>query len=196
MGMSAEIERPQSHREKHSSCTEEGKQREPKRPWVPLPQIPQPEMLGQGLGTETQAPEVSSRERTRVGIMNQRELGSSAPQAGEQSTTAEGTQEEVWTHRRSKAPLLGRARGGRTECNRNIFLCMHGLLDDGALGREMPLEWATGDNSSCVAYRLWCFLHGLRMMRHFLHGLHAVGENHHSHLRLQRWAWPTVSRDP
>ena len=38
-------------------------------------------------------------------------LGSSVPWAGEWSATAEGTQEEVWAWRRSKASLLGRARG-------------------------------------------------------------------------------------
>ena len=34
-------------------------------------------------------------------------LGSSVPWAGEWKTTAEGTQEEVLAHQRSKAPLLG-----------------------------------------------------------------------------------------
>ena len=38
-------------------------------------------------------------------------LGSGAPRAGEWSATAEGNWEEVWAHRRSKVPLLGRARG-------------------------------------------------------------------------------------
>ena len=33
------------------------------------PQIPQPEILGRGLCPETQAPEVSSREGTRVGCV-------------------------------------------------------------------------------------------------------------------------------
>ena len=36
---------------------------------------------------------------------------------------AEGTQEEVWGSRRSKSPLLGRARGGGVDCHRNIFPC-------------------------------------------------------------------------
>ena len=63
-------EGPQSLREKPNSWTEEGKAvREQHRLSVPLPQTPQPETLGQGLGTETQAPEVSSRERTRVGCV-------------------------------------------------------------------------------------------------------------------------------
>ena len=33
------------------------------------PHIPQPEMLGQELGTEIKAPEVSSKDRTRVGYL-------------------------------------------------------------------------------------------------------------------------------
>ena len=57
-------------REKYSSWTEEGKaEREPQRSLVQPPRAPQPEMLCRGLGTETQAPEVSSGERTRVGYV-------------------------------------------------------------------------------------------------------------------------------
>ena len=37
-------------------------------------------------------------------------LGSSAPWAGEWNATEEGTQAEVWIHRKSKVPLLGRVR--------------------------------------------------------------------------------------
>ena len=33
------------------------------------PQTPQPERLGQGLGTETQAPEISSRGRLGLGVV-------------------------------------------------------------------------------------------------------------------------------
>ena len=36
---------------------------------APLPRTPQPEMLRQRLGTETQAPEVSSGESTRIGCV-------------------------------------------------------------------------------------------------------------------------------
>ena len=39
-------------------------------------------------------------------------VGSDAPEAGELSITAQGTGEEVLVCRRSKAPLLGRARRG------------------------------------------------------------------------------------
>ena len=56
--------------EKHSSWTEEGKaEREPQRPLIPHPKTPQPETLGWGLDTETQALEVSSWERTMVGYV-------------------------------------------------------------------------------------------------------------------------------
>ena len=45
------------------------KQREAHRPLVPPAGSPQPETLQQGLGAETQASEVSSREGTRVGCV-------------------------------------------------------------------------------------------------------------------------------
>ena len=52
-------------REKCSSWSEEGKaERESHKTLVPPT-----EMLGRGLGTATQAPEVSSRKRTRVGCV-------------------------------------------------------------------------------------------------------------------------------
>ena len=40
--------------------------------------------------------------------------------AGEWNTMVEGTQEKVWAHRRSKVPLLGRARGGREDHHMNL----------------------------------------------------------------------------
>ena len=70
MWRSAKTEGPQSLREKHSRWTEEGKaEKEPQRPSVPPTQIPQPETLKRGLGTETQALDVSSGERTWVGCV-------------------------------------------------------------------------------------------------------------------------------
>ena len=130
------------------------------------PRTPQPEMLQRGLGAETQAPEVSSGERSRAGCGRQPEgLGSHAPRVGEQSATAEGTQEEVWAHRISKPPLFGRARGGKADRHRNIFLC------------------ALADPQRA----------GLRVSRHLLSGIQAVGANS-SHFRLQRWAWPATTR--
>ena len=45
------------------SCTDHQK------PQITLPQKPQPETLGWGMGAETQASKLSSRGRTRVGYM-------------------------------------------------------------------------------------------------------------------------------
>ena len=71
-------------------------------------------------------------------------LESSVTKAGEWSTIAERTWEEVCAQRRSKAPLLGRARGGTADYHRNIFFCA--LAD----------FWSVG----LMAAR--CFLHGYR----------------------------------
>ena len=68
-------EEPQFPGRKGSSRTEEGKtEGELYRPLVPLPGTPlpgtpQPETFRRGLGAETQALEVNSGERTRVGCM-------------------------------------------------------------------------------------------------------------------------------
>ena len=51
------------------------------------------------------------------------ELGSGVTQDGEKNSTANGNWEEVWAHRRSKEPLLGRARGVGADCHRNLFPC-------------------------------------------------------------------------
>ena len=66
------------------------------------------------------------------------------PRAGEQNTTAKGTQEEVWACRRSKAPLLGRAREGRIDTIGNsLHMCE---LSEGrvplaqSIGGERPLD--------------------------------------------------------
>ena len=48
---------------------------------------------------------------------------SSVPQAGEWKTTGKGTQELVWTHRKSKVLLLRRARRGGEDCYKNLFPC-------------------------------------------------------------------------
>ena len=47
------------------------------------------------------------------------ERGSSVLQSGEWNAKAEGNWEKVWAHRRSKAPLLGRVRGGGVDPHRN-----------------------------------------------------------------------------
>ena len=56
----------------------------------------QPKMLAWGLGTETEAPEVSSRGRTRAGCVGIPErLRSGMLWAGECNAMAEGIQEKV-----------------------------------------------------------------------------------------------------
>ena len=66
-------------------------------------------------------------------------LGSGVPQTGEQNATAKGSWEEVWAHRRSKAPLLGRTRGGGADHHRNLF----------------PCTCAGSQRVGCLWYRLW-----------------------------------------
>ena len=51
------------------------------------------------------------------------ELGRSAPQDGEQSTTAKEIQEELWACMRNKVPFWGRVRGEGADHHRNIFPC-------------------------------------------------------------------------
>ena len=70
-------------------------------------------------------------------------LGSDLPRAREQSTTAKGTQEEVWARGRSEAPLLGRARGRGTDRHKNVFQFI--LVDFRRVGYRQ--------GASCVAYR-------------------------------------------
>ena len=86
-------------------------------------------------------------------------LGSTAPWAGEQNTTAEGIGEEVCAHKRSKASLLERVRGGGVDCCRNLLPCAHtgsqmvwyfGTGYSGkrslvqAIGDLVPFVWAKG----------------------------------------------------
>ena len=71
-------------------------------------------------------------------------LGSSVLQVGEWNATAEGTWEKVWARRRSKAPLLGRVRGGGADHHRN--LPVHMSWDSqrvGASGRSNGWQEAT-----------------------------------------------------
>lgn len=74
---------------------------------MPPPSTPQPGTLRRGLGAEVQALQVSARERTRVGCMK---TAWGAPR--ERCPITEAVWEEAWDHHRSKAPLLGRVRGG------------------------------------------------------------------------------------
>ena len=67
---------------------------------------------------------------------------------------AEETQEEVWAHRRSKMPLLGRGRGGEATTI-GISLCTHGLSEGWAplaeaMGGEQPLAQDIGDQGFLV----------------------------------------------
>ena len=92
------------------------------------------------------------------------EIGRAVPRARDQSTRA--LLLEVCAHKRSKAPLLEKARRGGEDCHRNIFLCAHAE------------SWNVG---------LWA-------ARPLLCGLQVVGANPHCHVRLQRWAWPVAIR--
>ena len=95
-----------------------------------------------GLGAETQALEVSSGKRTRVGCVETAEgLGSGEPWAGEQSTIAYRAQENAWAHRRSRAPLLGRAIGGAAR-HPQEYLSLH---------MQALRKWG----SSCSGYGWW-----------------------------------------
>ena len=91
--------------------------------------------------------------------------------AEEGNATAEGTWEKVWTCRRSKTPLLGRARGRGVEGHRK--LCTERAqrrLSEGeaalaqAKGSKKPLA-RLGETGS--------FLCGLPEARHLLCGLRA-----------------------
>ena len=121
------------------------------------------------------------------------------PWAGKQNATAKGTQEEVWAFRRSKAPLLGRARGGGADRHRNLFPCARmdfqraGCLWlrlrvaggkrplSGAMCGQAPLVWASGSGGLSVTWHLLC-------------ELQVVGTNHSSYLRSRRGASPTTTR--
>ena len=107
------------------------------------PHTPQPEMLGQELGAETQAPEVSSRQNTRLGC------GETARGAKEQCSMGWGVEHHSRGNlggglacRRSKVPLLGRVRGGGADHHRNLFPCTHTDSEGGA-----PFVQATGSQT-------------------------------------------------
>ena len=126
-------------------------------------------------------------------------------QAGEWNATAEGTWEKVWAHRRSKAPLLGRARGGGGTTTR-ISLHTRGLSEGGAppaqaMGVEKPLAHATGDRALLVwTMGIWAPLVWAKGSRGLsAHGATCViyrcsGTDQISHLRNQREAWPATTR--
>ena len=144
--------------------------------------------------------EVSSRDRTRVGHV-ETTLG-----ARQQCATvwgaechSQGNREEVWAHRKSKAPLLVRARGQGADHHRNLFPCPHtGSQSVGCLwhrlwvarghllrlwGDQVPIGWATGGWAPLV----WAKgSGGLSMMCHLLCDLQVAGISHRSHLKRGR----------
>ena len=66
-------------------------------------------------------------------------LGERYATAEEGNTTAEGTQKKVQTHRRGKAPLLGRAKGGGADAIGNSLpqrarTCLWALRGQGGSG--------------------------------------------------------------
>ena len=74
-------------------------------------------------------------------------LGSGAPHPREPGRRSG---KKVW--HRSKVPLLGRARRGGEDCNRNIFPCTH----------------ADSQKAGCLSHRLW-------VTRHYLPELQVMG---------------------
>ena len=83
---------------------------------------------------------------------------------------AEGTWEEVWALRRSKAPLLGRVRGGGVENSRNLPEQVRALRGWGASGAGY--RWR-GHLLQLRETR--CFLCGLWVAGNLLCGLRAMG---------------------
>ena len=116
------------------------------------------ETLGWRPGTETQTSEVSFRERTGVGYVEEvwEALGSFVTWPKECRRRPGPT--------RNRVPLLGSAKWGWAgwDSHRNFFLCAH--IGSGV---RAPLMWAAEE---------------------------AV--HHQSHLRLQRWAWPSTTKGP
>ena len=127
--------------------TEEGKaEREPHRPSVPPPRTPQSETVVWRLGTGTQAPEVSSREKTRVCQVE------TTQQASEQCTKARGAPQsrEGWGRH-------GTAREARHHC-------WGGREEEGRTTIGMSLSAHT-----CTGSRAWQFLQGLLALETNLH---------------------------
>ena len=73
-----------------------------------------------------------------------------------------------------------------------LVLATHGKVPlVGATGNRAPLMQAMGGQAPLV----WAKdSGGLSARQHLLHDLQAVGANHSSHLRHQRWAWPVTTR--
>ena len=80
------------------------------------------------------------------------------PKAGEGNSTAEGNQEKVWTHRRGKAPLLGRVRGGEADHHRKQpapeCAHAHGLSE----GTEVLVQATVSEKPLAHLGKTGCFL--------------------------------------
>ena len=106
------MEGTQSLTEKHSNWTKEGKVESSK----PIGTIASGQhslrCLGRGWALRLRLWRVSYGERTSMETVWRQPEGARecCAKAGDLSATAHGIQEEVWPHRRSKAPLLGRAK--------------------------------------------------------------------------------------
>ena len=138
-------------------------------------QTPQPETLGQRLGAETQDLEVSSRERTSTGWA-ERACGARGrvPNDGEQSTTAEGTQEEVCACGRSKAWLLGRERRRGRPPSESHSLHTHGISENGIHCQRL---WLVREQLLGLWHAGW-FLRELLVATKVLCGLRTPGSLH------------------
>ena len=91
---------------------------------------------------------------------------------GEWNARAEGTQEKVWAHRRSKAPLLGMVRAGGVDHHRNFPV--HACVGSQRVGHLWCcLRVARGP--LLRLQKTGCFWHRLWVAGHLLCGLRAVG---------------------
>ena len=117
-------------------------------------QTPQPEKLGRGLGTETQAPEVSTRERTRVGCL---ETASGLGSGGQGVGSRVSQLREPGRRSGPTAEARYHCRGwqeeeGQTVIGLSFFVHVQTL---GVVRRSCmsygwwpPLAWAVGDVAS------------------------------------------------
>ena len=140
-------------------------------------------MLRQGLGNETQALKVRSREESRVGCLE------TAGGARKQCATA-------WGAENQRRGNLGRGLGSQEK--------QGATAGDGDKRRGGTAIGISFSEHVQVLRQQGVFWQGLQEVGHLLgglwvaggllHDLQAAGENHHSHLRLQRWAWPAIIR--
>ena len=119
--------------------------------------------------------EVSSRERTSTGWA-ERVCGARGrvPNDGEQSTTAEGTQEEVCACGRSKARLLGRERRRGRPPSESHSLHTHGFSENGIHCQRL---WLLREQLLALWEAGW-FLRELLVATKVLCGLRSPGSLH------------------